>query len=76
RFPCCGKAYPCDVCHDSDQDHEMELASRMICGYCSKEQPYSNVKPCVTCGNMMNKAFHSSHWEGGKGCRNRVSMCR
>uniref|UniRef100_A0A3Q2XWI8 Si:dkey-24l11.2 n=1 Tax=Hippocampus comes TaxID=109280 RepID=A0A3Q2XWI8_HIPCM len=38
RFPCCGRAYPCDVCHDEDQDHPMELANRMICGYCAKEQ--------------------------------------
>lgn len=38
RFPCCGRSYPCDVCHDEDQDHPMELATRMICGYCAKEQ--------------------------------------
>ena len=38
RFPCCGKAFPCDVCHDSTEDHPMERANRMICGYCSKEQ--------------------------------------
>lgn len=38
RFPCCGRAYPCDVCHDENQDHPMELATRMICGYCAKEQ--------------------------------------
>uniref|UniRef100_UPI00398EC67F uncharacterized protein n=1 Tax=Pristiophorus japonicus TaxID=55135 RepID=UPI00398EC67F len=74
RFPCCGKAYPCDVCHDSDQDHVMELANRMICGYCAKEQPYNNGKPCVACGAMMTKGSHSSHWEGGQGCRSRVQM--
>ena len=39
RFPCCGKAYPCDVCHDSaEKDHEMKFANRMICGFCAKEQ--------------------------------------
>ncbi|KAM9376581.1 uncharacterized protein KZ484_009134 isoform 2-T2 [Pholidichthys leucotaenia] len=38
RFPCCGRAYPCDVCHDENQDHIMELATRMICGFCAKEQ--------------------------------------
>ena len=32
RFPCCGKAFPCDVCHDSTEDHPMERANRMICG--------------------------------------------
>lgn len=39
RFPCCGKLYPCDKCHDEKEvDHEMELANRMLCGFCSKEQ--------------------------------------
>nr|XP_033776326.1 uncharacterized protein LOC117348371 isoform X1 [Geotrypetes seraphini]XP_033776327.1 uncharacterized protein LOC117348371 isoform X1 [Geotrypetes seraphini] len=76
RFPCCGKAYPCDICHNEGQNHDMELASRMICGYCAKEQSYSNGKPCVACGNMLTKGSHSSHWEGGQGCRNRVKMSR
>ncbi|KAM9854872.1 uncharacterized protein ACBR49_003415 [Aulostomus maculatus] len=76
RFPCCGRAYPCDVCHDEDQDHPMELATRMICGYCAKEQPYNNGKPCITCGTMMTRGMRTSHWEGGLGCRNKVKMCR
>ncbi|KAI4905307.1 hypothetical protein NFI96_022721 [Prochilodus magdalenae] len=76
RFPCCGRAYPCDVCHDEDQDHIMELATRMICGYCAKEQPYSTGKPCVACGSMMTRGNHTSHWEGGLGCRNKVKMSR
>ncbi|XP_037306762.2 uncharacterized protein si:dkey-24l11.2 [Pungitius pungitius] len=76
RFPCCGRAYPCDVCHDEDQDHPMELANRMICGYCAKEQPYSNGKPCVSCGSLMTRGARSAHWEGGLGCRNKVKMSR
>uniref|UniRef100_A0A8C2DU81 Nucleoporin NUP42 n=1 Tax=Cyprinus carpio TaxID=7962 RepID=A0A8C2DU81_CYPCA len=76
RFPCCGRAYPCDMCHDEDQDHPMELATRMICGYCAKEQPYSNGKPCINCGSMMTRAAFTSHWEGGQGCRNKVKMSR
>ncbi|XP_072138419.1 uncharacterized protein [Mobula birostris] len=76
RFQCCGKAYPCDLCHDDDQDHVMEMATRMICGFCAKEQPYSNGKPCAACGAMMTKGSHSSHWEGGRGCRNQVRMSR
>ncbi|XP_076842155.1 uncharacterized protein LOC143486580 [Brachyhypopomus gauderio] len=76
RFPCCGRAYPCDACHDEDQDHLMELASRMICGYCAKEQPYSNGKPCVGCGGLMTRGAHTSHWEGGQGCRNKSQMSR
>lgn len=76
RFPCCGRAYPCDVCHDENQDHPMELASRMICGYCAKEQPYGNGKPCVSCGSMMTRGARTSHWEGGLGCRNKVKMSK
>lgn len=76
RFPCCGRAYPCDACHDEDQDHLMELATRMICGYCAKEQPYGNGKPCVGCGGMMTRATFTSHWEGGQGCRSKVKMSR
>ncbi|XP_072881071.1 uncharacterized protein [Hemitrygon akajei] len=76
RFQCCGKAYPCDLCHDDNQDHVMEMATRMICGFCAKEQPYSNGKPCAACGAMMTKGSYSSHWEGGRGCRNQVRMSR
>uniref|UniRef100_A0A8C4Z8J2 Nucleoporin NUP42 n=1 Tax=Gadus morhua TaxID=8049 RepID=A0A8C4Z8J2_GADMO len=76
RFSCCGRAYACDVCHDEDQDHLMELATRMICGYCATEQPYGNGKPCRDCGGMMTRGAHSSFWEGGLGCRNKVKMSR
>nr|XP_046249543.1 uncharacterized protein si:dkey-24l11.2 [Scatophagus argus]XP_046249545.1 uncharacterized protein si:dkey-24l11.2 [Scatophagus argus]XP_046249546.1 uncharacterized protein si:dkey-24l11.2 [Scatophagus argus]XP_046249547.1 uncharacterized protein si:dkey-24l11.2 [Scatophagus argus]XP_046249548.1 uncharacterized protein si:dkey-24l11.2 [Scatophagus argus] len=76
RFPCCGRTYPCDVCHDEDQDHPMELATRMICGYCAKEQPYGNGKPCISCGSMMTRGTRTPHWEGGLGCRNKVKMSR
>ncbi|XP_061578626.1 uncharacterized protein si:dkey-24l11.2 [Cololabis saira] len=76
RFPCCGRAYPCDGCHDENQDHPMELATRMICGFCAKEQPYGNGKPCVSCGNMMTRGARTSHWEGGLGCRNKSKMNR
>ncbi|RVE71854.1 hypothetical protein OJAV_G00055900 [Oryzias javanicus] len=76
RFPCCGRAYPCDVCHDENQDHPMELATRMLCGFCAKEQPYGNGKPCVTCGSMMTRGMRTNHWEGGLGCRNKSKMSR
>ncbi|CAH8457190.1 unnamed protein product [Schistosoma turkestanicum] len=77
RFPCCGRLEPCDVCHDNSavDGHEMELATRMVCGFCSKEQPFSTSKPCIRCGKMLS-GTRSSHWEGGKGCRNQVTMSR
>jgi len=77
RFPCCGKVYSCDICHEEgeENDHEMKFATRMICGYCSKEQPFAKDKPCVSCKHSVTKS-KSSHWEGGKGCRNRTTMDR
>jgi len=75
RFPCCGKAYPCDTCHDTKEDHVFEYAVKMICGHCSKEQTYSSDKPCVRCSCDLTKQ-RSTHWEGGKGCRDRVAMSR
>jgi len=77
RFPCCGKVYPCDVCHEEgeENDHEMKFATRMICGYCSKEQPFAKDKPCINCKSNVTKS-KSSHWEGGKGCRSKVAMSR
>ncbi|CAI5712132.1 unnamed protein product [Hyaloperonospora brassicae] len=78
RFQCCGKAFPCDVCHDSSDCPEANLgkfASRMICGLCSKEQS-SSVKVC-SCGNdVASKKSTSCHWEGGAGCRDVLKMSR
>ncbi|KAL8439880.1 hypothetical protein Efla_000852 [Eimeria flavescens] len=62
RFPCCGKAYPCDICHDKTEDHDHEWAARMICGFCSTEQPFANGKPC-SCGKALTKDGGSAHWE-------------
>ncbi|KAA3680356.1 uncharacterized protein DEA37_0002344 [Paragonimus westermani] len=77
RFPCCGLLAPCDVCHDegATKAHPMEIATRMVCGFCSKEQIFSSTKPCVRCGKHLSGS-RSAHWEGGKGCRNRLTMSR
>ncbi|KAL3238967.1 hypothetical protein MRX96_048007 [Rhipicephalus microplus] len=77
RFPCCGKAYPCDKCHDEQEggSHEMKYATRMICGHCCKEQPFAAEKPCTGCANFMTKK-PTAHWEGGRGCRDRIRMSR
>ncbi|CAH3161631.1 unnamed protein product [Porites evermanni] len=74
RFPCCGKCYPCDLCHEEEEDHEMKYATRMVCGFCSREQPYSQ-QPCSGCKAAVTKS-RSAHWEGGKGCRDKISMSR
>mmetsp|Transcript_60664 Transcript_60664/g.190683 ORF Transcript_60664/g.190683 Transcript_60664/m.190683 type:complete len:335 (-) Transcript_60664:130-1134(-) len=72
RFPCCGRAFPCDVCHDEQMDHNYEWANRMLCGRCSHEQPFSKDK-CAHCGAAQTRA-RSAYWEGGAGCRNQATM--
>lgn len=56
------QAYPCDICHDNNEDHEHEWATRMICGFCSVEQAFANGKPC-SCGKALTKGGASAHWE-------------
>ncbi|CAI5442027.1 unnamed protein product [Caenorhabditis angaria] len=75
RFPCCGKLYACDTCHEikTNGEHEMKQANRMICGYCSKEQLFSKDKPCIGCGEETTRR-RTQFWEGGKGCRDQSKM--
>lgn len=72
RFPCCNVVYPCDICHDEDNDHKAELANRMICGLCKKEQ---SVKKECECGKNL-VGSKSKHWEGGKGMRDKGKMSK
>jgi uncharacterized CHY-type Zn-finger protein len=78
RFPCCGVAFPCDVCHDEGSDHLHEYARRMICGHCAREQPFSGTAPCVACGRYMTRSGgpRAKFWEGGTGQRNRALLSR
>lgn len=77
RFPCCGKAYPCDICHNEDASnggHKAEWATRHICGLCSREFSVSQ-KECP-CGAEPANTRKSAHWEGGKGMRDQNLMSR
>ncbi|CAI4232677.1 unnamed protein product [Auanema sp. JU1783] len=76
RFPCCGRTFPCDVCHEeAGLGHEMKVANRMICGHCSNEQPFQKDKPCSSCNSATTRK-KSQFWEGGKGCRNQLLMSK
>ena len=84
RFPCCGRAFPCDDCHDEaikrgeTDPHETERAARFLCGWCAREQPIATTKKCE-CGVDWSKGAapsRSVHWEGGKGMRERTTMSR
>jgi len=74
RFPCCGKGYPCDECHnDNEREHDMQMAKNMICGFCSAEQKISS--ECKRCGKQVAKVGTKSRfWEGGKGTRDKKNM--
>jgi len=74
RFPCCGRAVPCNECHDEQTDHPYEWATRMLCGYCSFEQ-LCNKDKCGNCGAATTRA-RTTYWEGGEGCRNRTLMSK
>eukprot|EP01117_Protostelium_nocturnum_P014401 TRINITY_DN5479_c0_g1_i2.p1 TRINITY_DN5479_c0_g1~~TRINITY_DN5479_c0_g1_i2.p1 ORF type:complete len:188 (+),score=39.71 TRINITY_DN5479_c0_g1_i2:65-628(+) len=76
RFPCCSRVFPCDLCHEENNmdGHDMKWANKMLCGYCSKEQPFSS-KPC-SCGADLTGTGGTHYWEGGKGCRNTQKLSK
>ncbi|KAJ1961819.1 hypothetical protein IWQ62_003737 [Dispira parvispora] len=78
RFPCCGKVYPCGDCHDEKEDHINEMAKRIICGFCSREQPFrSQAVECAHCGAKYVKHLEGrAFWEGGQGVRDKSKMSR
>ncbi|VEL25688.1 unnamed protein product [Protopolystoma xenopodis] len=54
----------------------MIFANRMLCGFCSKEQAYSSAGSCIECKRSILGGSNTTHWEGGKGCRNKNRMSR
>ncbi|KAI8828228.1 hypothetical protein BJ741DRAFT_627097 [Chytriomyces cf. hyalinus JEL632] len=79
RFPCCGRAFACDMCHEESKSdgHEMTWANRMICGFCCSEQVYSQQASCL-CGKELTRRSggKGGFWEGGQGTRSRVLMSK
>jgi len=92
RFPCCGRLFPCDVCHElapalSDRCAIAPWCSKMVCGFCSREQPAAGIDGrCCACGRRVaggagvtaaaGSRPGSHHWEGGRGCRDRTRLSR
>ena len=74
RFSCCGKAFPCPICHEASGCPAAIFgiqAHRMICGSCSREQSFSNGL-CQFCAFNMVKSSSAKHgWHGGDGTRDR-----
>ncbi|KAK2774957.1 chy zinc finger domain protein [Colletotrichum kahawae] len=75
RFSCCNRVHPCDRCHDDAEGHVNEWATRMVCGWCSREQRYSP-DACGFCGRSVIGRKGRGFWEGGKGTRDRTLMSR
>ena len=67
------KLTPLSSSSDCASASEGVFATQMICGECSKEQPFSN-NPCNHCKGTMGQGRSYRHWEGGKGCRNTQTM--
>lgn len=82
RFPCCGRRFPCDLCHEQNVDdgHEAKWATRMVCGFCSIEQ--SVAQRCSACGKKLTttasrpEGRNTRYWEGGKGQRDKKMLSK
>ncbi|KAJ1970434.1 hypothetical protein H4R35_005866 [Dimargaris xerosporica] len=78
RFPCCGKLYPCDTCHNDQETHPSEQANRIVCGFCSREQPFQSKS--ISCSHCLHKYVKfldgRAFWEGGTGMREKSKMNR
>jgi hypothetical protein len=74
-FPCCQRAFPCDICHDENtaDGHQSKLATKQYCGLCSR-QISIQLKQCV-CGNSFDSAA-KHYWEGGKGARSKHQLSK
>lgn len=46
-FNCCGKSYPCYICHQEANTHNMDISNKVICLYC--KEIYSG-NQCESCG--------------------------
>ena len=82
RFPCCGRRFPCDLCHEENVEdgHEAKWATRMVCGFCSVEQ--SVAQRCSACGKKLTttasrpEGRNTRYWEGGKGQRDKKMLSK
>lgn len=67
--------YPCDICHDDAEDHDHELARKIVCGFCAREQGVTGKAVCI-CGADLVKTYGKGFWEGGQGVREQSLMNR
>ena len=53
RAACCNRLYTCRVCHDENEDHQINryATESMVCMHCAKEQPCG--RECSGCGEVL-----------------------
>ncbi|MFT4306113.1 MAG: CHY zinc finger protein [Microbacterium sp.] len=71
RFRCCGRYYPCHLCHDAVAGHEARRWPRdrrqraaILCGMCAAEltiAEYVEVDACPRCGAGFNEGCRLHH---------------
>ncbi|RRQ29248.1 hypothetical protein DK926_05035 [Rhodococcus sp. Eu-32] len=64
EFHCCGKFYPCYLCHDGTEDHARTVwpadtfdSPAVLCGACRTRisiESYLNVTECPHCSSAFN----------------------
>lgn len=64
KFRCCGKYYPCYLCHNENEDHPIRVwmrnefdAKAILCGNCKREltiHEYLNANRCPYCKAAFN----------------------
>lgn len=65
KFACCGRYYPCHLCHAEDADHEAQTwppdqwsEPAVLCGVCKGElaiEAYLASTSCPGCGALFNE---------------------
>lgn len=62
RAACCGHVYPCRLCHDAAEDHEIDrfATHEIVCAACHRLQPLSN--HCTNPACRAAPAFGTVHY--------------
>lgn len=78
KFKCCGRYYPCHLCHDEDADHRPDTWPRdqwdqpaALCGACRHEMTihtYLQSTSCPDCQAQLNERcrLHTHLYFGGR----------
>lgn len=59
RAVCCGRLYPCRLCHDELEDHSIDrfATKEMLCMHCDTLQPVGQTCTNTSCGKQMARYY-------------------